>query len=148
MDKRLIRSCTPCDNHQLIESTKLLAPDAIIMEVCDFLVVPVGRIIGNRRSANLVYARHIICDILYSDAFLNLSLKQIGRLLGGRDHTTVINAIRSVRNQCEINPFYRDRYRRLHLFLYNSDRYFKYSENYFRLNKENKVPKSREFMQN
>lgn len=140
--------CAPCTDHHLINSTKLLSPDNIIMEVCSFLGVPVGRIIGNRRDASLVHARHLICDILYSDGFLQLSLNQIGRLLGGRDHSTIINAIKNVRNQCEVNPFYRENYRKLHLFLYETDRYFKYSEDYFKFQKEIKIPKIREFMKN
>lgn len=134
--------CEPCTSHELRESTKLLSPDQIIMEVCEFLAVPVGRVIGDKRDASLVHARHLICDILYSDGFLQLSLKQVGRLLGNRDHSTIINAIRSVRNQCEVNKYYRDTYRRLHLFIYDTDRYFKYTDDYFKFNIRNVKKKS------
>jgi hypothetical protein len=142
------KNCMPCDIHPLVESTKLLAPNDIIFEVCKFLNLNMGLVMGNKRDADLVYARHLICDILYSDAFLKLTFLQIGRLLGNRDHSTIVHAVRNVRNQCETDEIYRDKYRRLHLFLYNSDKYFKYSDKYFVYQKENKIKKSREFMVN
>ena len=130
--------CFPCET-KLEPVTKLLYPDQIITEVCKYMNVPIGRIIGNRKTAGLVLTRQLIADILYSDKFLNMSLKEIGRILGGRDHSTIIHAIRKVSNLCETDKRYREHYRKLHEFLYDSDRYFKYTESYFMYKKQLKV---------
>ena len=130
--------CFPCET-KLKPVMRILYPDEIITEVCKYMGVPVGRIIGNRRDLALVTARHLIADILYSDKFLNMSLKSIGRKLGGRDHATILHAIRKVSNLCETDKRYREQYRKLYEFLYDSDRYFKYTESYFMYKKQLKV---------
>lgn len=129
-------NCFPCVEHKLVPMVKVLAPDQIILEVCKYMNVPVGRIIGNKRSSAIVNTRHLIADILYSDKFLNMSLKEIGRILGGRDHSTIMNAHKKVSNLCETDLHYRDNYRKLHLFLYDSDRYFKYTEAFYQFKKK------------
>ena len=128
-------NCFPCET-KLEPVTKLLYPDQIITEVCKYMNVPIGRIIGNRKTAGLVLTRQLIADILYSDKFLNMSLKEIGRILGGRDHATIIHSIRKVSNLCETDKRYREHYRKLYEFLYDSDRYFKYTESYFMYKKQ------------
>lgn len=135
--------CIPCTDHNLSSTTKVLHPEVIIREIANFLMIPVGRVIGDRRDGNIVFARHWICDVLYSDTFLNLSLKNIGRLIGGRDHTTVMHSIGKVSNLCETDPEYRERYRQMHIFLYNTDKHFRYTDKYFKMQKENKVKKNR-----
>ena len=147
MTSRLINSykeryCVPCTDHNLSSTTKVLHPEVIIREVCSFLMVSVGRVIGDKRNGNIVFARHWICDILYSDTILKLSLKNIGRLLGGRDHTTVINSVKRVSDYCENDLEYRERYRQMHIFLYNTDKHFRYTDKYFAMHKKNKVKKN------
>lgn len=133
--------CVPCIDHNLSSSTKMLHPEEIIREVCQFYMVSIGRVIGNRRDGNIVAARHIIADMLYSDTFLKLSLKNIGRLLGGRDHTTTLNSIKRIRNLCETDPEYREKYRNLHIFIYNTDKHFRYTEKFFQMEKKRRVKK-------
>lgn len=59
--------------------------------------VSIERIIGPRRHADLVRARMIA---MYRARRTGASLKTIGCFFGGRDHTTVIHAVRCV----EANP--------------------------------------------
>lgn len=47
-----------------------------------------------RRNANLVKARHLICWLLRR--YTSLSLPGVGRMLGDRDHTSVLHACRRV----------------------------------------------------
>lgn len=47
-----------------------------------------------RRNVDLVKARHLICWLLRRHT--SLSFPNIGRLLGGRDHTSVLHACRRV----------------------------------------------------
>jgi chromosomal replication initiation ATPase DnaA len=51
------------------------------------------QLISPRRNQKLAYARH---HAMYElDRRTSLSLPQIGKLLGGRDHTTVLHGIRA-----------------------------------------------------
>ena len=54
--------------------------------------VTVALIKGETRARHVVTARH---QAAYEMSKLGLSLPKIGRLLGGRDHTTILHAIRS-----------------------------------------------------
>lgn len=147
MDLRCIKSykekyhipCNPCDDHGLQETVKYLQPDKIIHDICSHFEVSVGRIIGNNRNAKYVMVRQLICDMLYSDLFLGMSLNSIGKLLGGRDHSTVLHSIRQIKNHCQVDTDFREKYRQLHIFIYNTDKYFKYHKKYFDYIKENKV---------
>ena len=133
--------CTPCSDHTLSPSVNILQPDDIILKVCNLLGVPVGKTLGTDRHSNYVVARYIISDILYSDRILIMSLKQIGRLLGNRDHTTVMNSIRNVSNRCETDMDFREKYRQIHIDLYGSDIYFRYSDKYYQFQKMKKRKK-------
>jgi hypothetical protein len=138
----LEKYCVPCSDHNLSNTTKVLHPEIIIKEICSFLMVPVGRVIGNKRDGNIAFARHWICDVLYSDTILRLSFKNIGRLLGGRDHSTVMHSVQRVSDLCETDPEYRERYRQIHIFLYDTDKHFRYTDKYFAMQKKNKVKKN------
>jgi hypothetical protein len=134
--------CVPCTDHNLTESVLILTPDEIIIKVCNLLGVAVGKTLGTDRHNNYVVARYIISDILYSDKILTMSLKQIGRVLGNRHHTTIINCIRNIENRCQVDKDFRDKYRQVHIDLYGSDLYFRYNEKYFtylKLKKRKKV---------
>jgi hypothetical protein len=87
---------------------------------------------------NYVTPRSIIADILYSDRVLTMSLKQIGRLLANRDHTTIMHCIRNIKNRCEYDLEFREQYRQIHILLYGSDYYFKYKEKFYQYQKEKK----------
>lgn len=136
-------NCFPCVNHNLKPSTKFINPDAIITEVCNYLGVSVGRIIGNKRTAKLVNARHLIADILYRDRFLNMSMAEIGRLLGGRDHSSIVHAVKKITDYCETDEQFREQYRKLFIFLYDSDNYFLYTDKYFEFMKNNNRKKQK-----
>jgi chromosomal replication initiation ATPase DnaA len=57
------------------------------------------RVIGAQRSRELVRARDIVAALAYASGYTN---QQIGDVLGGRDHTTIIaarqRAARNIRN--------------------------------------------------
>ena len=134
--------CVPCDSHNLNPTVLLLQPEEIIIKVCKYLGVAMGKVLGSDRHNNYVVARYIISDILYSDRILTMSLKQIGRILGNRHHTTIINCIVNVSNRCETDIDFRDKYRQMHIDLYGTDLYFRYTDKYYkysRLKKRKKV---------
>jgi hypothetical protein len=64
----------------------------ILMEVAEKHNMPVAAFRSPSRKVPFVNLRHEACYRLSTE--LGFSLSQIGRLMGNRDHTTVMNAIR------------------------------------------------------
>lgn len=62
--------------------------------VADFYKISINDLIGSKRQALYVDARHICMYILKTK--YNLPYKKIGALLGGRDHSTVLAAVEKV----------------------------------------------------
>jgi len=71
---------------------------------------------SQRQSGNLVEARHKTAWRLRNETLM--SLPQIGRLLGGRDHSTIISSLR--RYQLLMNSGNHERYLRAHEFVKNN----------------------------
>lgn len=65
----------------------------VIEKVSEFLQIPVPAIKCKSRRRNLVEARMICYHIMYN--YSGLTLTQIGRLFGNRDHTTILHALQS-----------------------------------------------------
>lgn len=64
----------------------------IVNEVSTLTGISVDDIMSDRRNAKIVHARHLAMYL--ARYFTMLSTTQIGRLIGGRDHTTVIHGVR------------------------------------------------------
>jgi chromosomal replication initiator protein len=62
-----------------------------ILSVCaKNLNIKTGDLIGKSRKKDLIYARHLTAYILLTVG--KLPLQQVGEILGGRDHTSIIHA--------------------------------------------------------
>ena len=61
-----------------------------------------AELVGSTRAANPLNARQVA--IYLTRELTDLSLPQIGRLYGGRDHSTVLNAIRRAEARCGEDP--------------------------------------------
>ena len=68
----------------------LIDADLIIDTVCDFFKLSKAELIGKKRNKEIVEPR-MICIYLITE-ILNIPLQTIGDLMGGRDHTTIMNA--------------------------------------------------------
>jgi chromosomal replication initiator protein len=75
---------------ELLDTTrrKRITPEAIIREVADFYGVDLRALTGRGRSRNIVVPRQVAMYLLREET--DASLMDIGRMLGGRDHTTII----------------------------------------------------------
>lgn len=71
---------------------KELTPTHIIEICADYLHCAVEELIGPRRSQQITTARHIAMYVMRE--ITDLSFPQIGDVFGGRDHSTVMHAIR------------------------------------------------------
>ena len=72
-------------------TTTKLSPERIIEVVCKYYNVQESDLVGKKRNKEIVDPRQT-CMYLITDMIPDMPLLSIGRLFGGRDHTTVIHA--------------------------------------------------------
>ncbi len=66
----------------------------IISVVADYYNLTPAQIMGKDRNAQVVLARHIAMYLIRNN--LDIPLKKVGEMFGGKDHTTVMNALTKV----------------------------------------------------
>ncbi len=80
---------------------KSVSPSKIIKAVASYYSISTDEIIGQKRTKEIVYPRHIAMHLLHTE--LNLSFPIIGREFGGKDHTTIIHACEKIENELKKN---------------------------------------------
>jgi len=83
------------------QSKNEIDPEKIITVVCDYFNVSYQDIIGKKKSKDIVEPR-MIAIYLISD-MLNLPLKNIGQIFGGRDHTTIMHSRDKITQDLKVN---------------------------------------------
>ena len=83
-------------------SREKLTAERIIEIVCKYYNVQEADLIGKKRNKEIVDPRQI-CMYLITDLIPDMPLLAIGRLFGGRDHTTVIHARDKVASNVKSN---------------------------------------------
>lgn len=78
------------------EEKEHIHPEDIIKGVCVFYDIKPTQIKGPKRDASLAKARQVAMYLLKKE--LNLSLVEIGNILGGRDHTTIMYGVGKIEN--------------------------------------------------
>ena len=73
-----------------------IRPQEVLKAISAQFRIPAQSIKGPSRSRPLVRARHIAMYVLHRD--LNITLEEIGRMFGGRDHTSVLHAVGKIEN--------------------------------------------------
>ena len=81
------------------ERESVLRPDSIIDTICSFYNIKQTQLKGDKRNSYLVGPRHICMFLLKEEA--GLAYVEIGNLLGGRDHSTVIHGVEKIRKNLE-----------------------------------------------
>ncbi len=77
-------------------------PKHIISVCAKSFNIKTGDLCGKSRKKELVSARHITAYLLLTEA--NLPLEEVGRLLGGRDHTSIMHARDKIHQDFSTNP--------------------------------------------
>lgn len=72
-----------------------LSPVGFLRRRCTALGLDYDQIVGSARNRPIVAARFSLILTLKLE-YPNLSLPQIGRIFGGRDHTTILSALRKL----------------------------------------------------
>lgn len=74
-----------------VKITRYIPPGEIIEGVAKYYNIKPSAIKGKKRTKDLVQARHVAMYILRID--LETPLTEVGKVFGGRDHTTVMHAV-------------------------------------------------------
>jgi chromosomal replication initiator protein len=80
--------------------------DEVVAAVCARTGATPSDLRGRSRNRQVTYARHLAMYILRRDS--SLSVAQIQRLFGNRDHSTVLGAITRIENERAVEPTTRD----------------------------------------
>lgn len=78
-----------------------LTPDKIISVVCDYFNISYQDITGKKKNKEIVEPRMI--SIYLISELLNLPLVNIGKLFGGRDHTTIMHSRDKISQDLKVN---------------------------------------------
>lgn len=81
---------------------QLLTPEKIFKVISDFFSIGKDDLLGKRRQKELVHPRQISMYLLKRE--LNHSYPMIGRLLGGKDHTTIMHGVGKIEKELAKNP--------------------------------------------
>ncbi|MFA6184563.1 MAG: chromosomal replication initiator protein DnaA [Candidatus Shapirobacteria bacterium] len=82
--------------------TTKLNPRHIISVCAKHFNIKTSDLCGKSRKKELVTARHITAYLLLTQ--INLPLEEVGHLLGGRDHTSIMHARDKITNDFSTNP--------------------------------------------
>jgi len=85
--------------HDIVAAPKTLTPKQILAAVIRFFHVNERDLLGHRRSQDLVRPRQIAMYLARKET--QASLPEIGQMLGGRDHTTILYGVQKIEGQLE-----------------------------------------------
>ncbi|MBQ4410363.1 MAG: chromosomal replication initiator protein DnaA, partial [Firmicutes bacterium] len=77
--------------------TKEITPDAIKKEVAKYFGVKVSDMESEKRAKNIAFPRQVAIYLIREHT--NYSLPQMGKLFGGRDHTTIRHSYEKIAEQ-------------------------------------------------
>ncbi len=83
-------------------SKKLTNLQTILEKASSYFGVSISEIMGKSRTKRIVYARRIV--MFLTSKLTDLSLSDIGRKMGNKDHSTVSHAIRAITEKQKITP--------------------------------------------
>lgn len=90
----LVRGLLGKTNENEISSIPVIRPKEVLKVVAAHFNIALAALEGPRRSKSLVAPRHLAMYMLRT--YHHLPLEEIGKLIGDRDHTTVIHAVEKI----------------------------------------------------
>jgi chromosomal replication initiator protein len=78
-----------------------LSPEVILDLAANYFGITVSELVGRSRTAKIAIQRQVVMYLIREET--GASLPQIGELLGGRDHTTVIHGCDRIADEMEAN---------------------------------------------
>ena len=83
------------------DNSKVITPQLIIETVCEQYGTKKEDILSKRRNSEIVLPRQIIMYLCRE--YTEVSLEEIGKILGKKDHTTVISGVNKIKKQIAID---------------------------------------------
>lgn len=108
-------TCEPCIC-PLIASNSLTT-DEVIERGCLFSGIEKKKLIGKSRKRELSELRQMMMSLSYHRS--RKSQQYIGKMFGGRDHSTVVHALKTVKNLCHTNKDFKNNFMELEKFIFN-----------------------------
>ena len=93
------------------EPSDLAKATQVVLRAVEWSGYTTEQLLGPRRYAGLAWARHLAMTAIRRTT--GLSLSQIGAIFDGRDHTSVIHAVRRVERLAKVNEALEERLRLL-----------------------------------
>lgn len=82
--------------------SKVVTPTEVMTLVGEYYRVTAQQLKGERRTKMVAWPRQILMYLLRNE--LRLPFEEVGRLVGGRDHSTVMHADSKIKVEMEVNP--------------------------------------------
>ena len=101
MDRELVRMSLS----DMSSPKHTTSAEEIIESVSDVFGIPVEKVMSRDRTKDVALTRQVIMYLMREEA--NASLPQIGQVMGGRDHTTVMHACERVSSLLETDREFR-----------------------------------------
>ena len=96
-----MEECLDIFSHQIEEKKNELNPDKIISIVCDYFNISYQDITGKKKNKEVVEPRMIAIYLI--SEILDLPLVNIGKIFGGRDHTTIMHSRDKISQELKVN---------------------------------------------
>jgi chromosomal replication initiator protein len=84
----------------------VITPELIIREVHKYYQVPIEDLLGRKRTKEIVVPRQITMYLLRHEA--SLSYPEIGREMGGKDHSTIMHGCSKIEADVSKNQRIKD----------------------------------------
>ena len=81
---------------------KNITPEYIVSMVAEQYEVSPEEIISQKRSRNIARPRQVVMYLCRN--MLNIPLQEVGRALGGRDHTTIMHGVEKITDELKTDP--------------------------------------------
>ena len=76
-----------------------ITPEIIIQTVAEHFGVSYSDIIGQKRTSNIMFPRQI--SMYLCQELTDSTLMSIGKVMGNRDHSTIINGIKKIQKEIQ-----------------------------------------------
>ncbi len=78
-----------------------ITPESVISAVASYYRISKNDLVGKSKKKEIAIPRQICCYLMYE--LLSLPYITIGKVMGGRDHTTILYARNKVEDMCRVN---------------------------------------------
>ncbi len=82
--------------------SKAITPEGIMQVVADHYNLTMLDLVSQKRSKDIAYPRQIAMYLCRT--MTDVSSQEIGRLMGGRDHSTILHGVEKISSDLEVSP--------------------------------------------